>query len=96
MTTQQEQEIRARAYRIWEGEGRPEGRDKIHWRQAEEEVSGETDGDLEADPGIGYSIGTTGEDIEDIKGENTLEGDVLNDPEPTGAINPNRRGRTNK
>jgi hypothetical protein len=29
-----EQRIRERAYRIWEEEGRPEGRDKEHWERA--------------------------------------------------------------
>jgi Protein of unknown function (DUF2934) len=29
---------RLRAYEIWEGEGRPEGRDEHHWRQAEREL----------------------------------------------------------
>lgn len=33
--------IRLRAYRIWEREGRPEGRAEEHWRQAEYEVSQE-------------------------------------------------------
>jgi hypothetical protein len=30
----QEQRIRARAYRIWEEEGRPEGRAEVHWDMA--------------------------------------------------------------
>jgi hypothetical protein len=29
--------IRQRAYEIWEGEGRPEGRERIHWLRAEAE-----------------------------------------------------------
>jgi len=29
--------IRQRAYEIWEGEGRPEGRARIHWVRAEAE-----------------------------------------------------------
>src|SRR5689334_23583134 len=29
-----EQRIRERAYRIWEEEGRPEGRDREHWERA--------------------------------------------------------------
>jgi len=29
--------IRKRAYEIWEDEGRPEGRDRIHWLRAEAE-----------------------------------------------------------
>lgn len=31
-------EISKRAYRIWEGEGRPSGRDLDHWLRAEAEV----------------------------------------------------------
>jgi hypothetical protein len=33
------EEVRERAYRIWETEGRPHGRDLDHWLQAEREVS---------------------------------------------------------
>ena len=32
--------IRERAYRIWEEENRPHGRDFDHWQQAEREISG--------------------------------------------------------
>ena len=31
------EQIRKRAYEIWEGEGRPHGRDTQHWFQAETE-----------------------------------------------------------
>jgi len=31
------EQIRKRAYEIWEGEGRPHGRDTLHWFQAETE-----------------------------------------------------------
>lgn len=31
------QQIRARAYEIWENEGRPQGKEKEHWDQAERE-----------------------------------------------------------
>ena len=31
--------IAARAYHIWEGEGRPHGRDQEHWRMAEAELA---------------------------------------------------------
>ena len=34
-----EEEISARAYEIWEAEGRPEGRDKEHWFRASELVA---------------------------------------------------------
>lgn len=32
------EQIRKRAYEIWEGEGRPHGRDMEHWSRAETEV----------------------------------------------------------
>ena len=35
-TRDNEKEISARAYQIWESEGRPEGRDKEHWFMARE------------------------------------------------------------
>ena len=34
-----EWQIRERAYRIWEREGRPEGRSLEHWLQAEVEIA---------------------------------------------------------
>ncbi len=36
-----EDRVRARAYALWEREGRPEGRAEEHWRQAEEELRAE-------------------------------------------------------
>src|SRR5215207_9818033 len=33
-----EQRIRVRAYAIWEGEGRHDGRAEEHWRRAEREI----------------------------------------------------------
>jgi hypothetical protein len=33
------EQIRRRAYEIWEREGRPEGRESEHWRLAAEEIS---------------------------------------------------------
>ncbi len=36
---EREGHIRERAYAIWEREGRPHGRDREHWRQAEAEIS---------------------------------------------------------
>ena len=36
-----EDDIRRKAYEIWESEGRPEGRHDEHWRRAEEEVDAE-------------------------------------------------------
>ncbi len=60
--------------------------------------------DLICDPGIGASRGATmaggetqeREDPESIAGENTVEGDVANDVDRTGAVNPLQRGRSNK
>jgi len=42
MASGREDEIRQRAYRIWEREGRPDGMDKDHWERAERELAGET------------------------------------------------------
>jgi DUF2934 family protein len=33
-------DIRLRAYRIWEAEGRPHGRHEAHWARAESEMAG--------------------------------------------------------
>ncbi len=56
-----------------------------------------SDLDLKRNPGIGQT--TRGVDqqetvFEDQEGENSVEGDVLNDTEADGSINPDRRGRT--
>ena len=59
--------------------------------------------DLDCDPGIGASRGVTAaggltrakEDPSFIAGENTVEGDVADDVDRTGAVNPQQRGRTN-
>ncbi|WP_142849699.1 DUF2934 domain-containing protein [Telmatospirillum sp. J64-1] len=34
------EQVRRRAYEIWEAEGRPEGKEFDHWAQAERELSG--------------------------------------------------------
>jgi len=39
MMQDRQEEIRRRAYAMWELEGRPEGRHEEHWRRAEEESS---------------------------------------------------------
>ena len=51
--------------------------------------------DLEQNPGIGSSKGTTmaGEDADLIEGENTVEGDIENDVTPQGGVDPNQRSR---
>ena len=37
-----EEQVRRRAYEIYESQGRPHGRDQEHWQQAEAEVRGRT------------------------------------------------------
>ena len=37
--TDREQWVQQRAYALWETEGRPDGRDRAHWEQAERELS---------------------------------------------------------
>jgi hypothetical protein len=54
--------------------------------------------DLKRNPGIGQT--TRGVDqeettFEDEEGENTIEGDVMNETNADGSVNPNHRGRTN-
>jgi hypothetical protein len=54
--------------------------------------------DLKRNPGIGQSKGTfaTGEDQEEIAGENTVVGDVENDSTANDGVPQEDRGRTNK
>jgi hypothetical protein len=54
--------------------------------------------DLDRNPGIGQSKGTfaTGEDPEEIEGENTIVGDVENDSTASDGVPQEDRGRTNK
>ena len=54
-----------------------------------------SDADLRNDPGIGRSKGADRDDPP-LDGENTFEGDVMNDTTPAGGIDPNQRGRENK
>ena len=57
-----------------------------------------SDSDLRRNPGVGQSPGLKDapDEFEDEKGDNTVEGDVLNDTTPQGGIDPDQRGRTNK
>lgn len=43
------EQIRRRAYEIWESEGRPEGADIRHWRQACAELDGDNDHQMPLD-----------------------------------------------
>lgn len=54
--------------------------------------------DLDRNPGIGQSKGAfaTGEDPEEIEGENTVVGDVENDSTANDGVPQEERGRSNK
>ena len=41
MSPEQEDRIKQRAYEIWEREGRPHGRDDVHWSMAVQEIRAE-------------------------------------------------------
>lgn len=41
MSDNRQERLQQRAYEIWESEGRPNGRDREHWEQAEREVTGD-------------------------------------------------------
>jgi hypothetical protein len=52
MHSDREQDVKKRAYEIWESEGRSEGSDMDHWVRAEQELDGagngeDQDGDTE-------------------------------------------------
>ena len=63
------------------------------------------DRDLRGNPGIGQSkgafaregaMGGSLDDLEDLEGVNTVEGDVENDTNPFGGITEGKLGRTNR
>lgn len=56
------------------------------------------DQDLRTNPGIGQSKGAyaMGGDLDYAEGENTVEGDVENDPDELGRVKESRLGRTNR
>jgi len=56
MSDERRQQISEKAYRLWQTEGQPQGRDLDHWVQAEREVSStqaETSGSTQANEGEG-------------------------------------------
>lgn len=56
-----------------------------------------TDADLRGNPGIGQTPGTARpEDVEEIEAGSTVEGDVENEPNAAGGVDPRHVGRTNK
>jgi hypothetical protein len=54
-----------------------------------------SDVDLRGDPGIGSSKGREKDD-DAPDGDNTFEGDVLNDVTPSGGVDSKQTGRTNR
>jgi hypothetical protein len=54
-----------------------------------------SDADLRGNPGIGSSKGNSN-DSDPSDGDNTFEGDVLNDTTSSGGVNPKQIGRTNR
>ena len=54
--------------------------------------------DLERNPGIGQSKGAfaTGEEPEEIEGENAVVGDIENDSTASDGVPQEERGRTNR
>jgi len=58
MDWNREEEIRKRALRIWEGEGKPEGKDAQHWAQAEQELDAASGGRGAAGNETGFAEGS--------------------------------------
>lgn len=58
----------------------------------------EKDRDLRDNPGIGQSKGAfaRGGDLDFAEGDNTVEGDVENDPDMQGRLKDTHLGRTNR
>ena len=67
-------------------------------RKDTQEKDTNLDRDLRSNPGIGQSKGAyaMGGNLDDAEGENTVEGDVENDPDGLGQPTETRLGRTNK
>lgn len=56
-----------------------------------------SDADLRRDPGIGRSKGRFAQtDEPPLEGDSTYEGDVMNDTNRGGGVDPRQTGRTNK
>lgn len=50
MSDEREERIRTHAYRLWEEQGRPEGRHDEHWRDAAATVDGAVDPAMPTEP----------------------------------------------
>lgn len=84
-------------YGDWTGEGDRIGDQPMSSKQLK--TRHPNDLDLKRNPGIGQTtrgLDQQGMTFEDEEAESTIEGDVMNDTEGDGSINPDRRGRTNR
>ena len=61
-----EERIRQRAYRLWVEEGRPKGRENLHWEMAKELIAIE-DGQQATLKPIDAHLGPTGEPVEPVE-----------------------------
>jgi hypothetical protein len=55
--TSKEERIRHQAYRLWVAEGRPEGRDREHWEEAEQIINREDARAKEDERGASPAVG---------------------------------------
>jgi hypothetical protein len=69
MQERKEQEIRRRAYEIWESEERPVGEDLRHWMQASSEFAAGAEKDDRDDLALAQAAGGNEEDVEITTGE---------------------------
>lgn len=67
-------------------------------KDKEQKRNPKLDEDLRRNPGIGQSKGAyaMGGDLDYAEGENTVEGDVENDPDALGRVPETKLGRTNR
>ena len=78
MTSDKEERIKARAYQIWEEEGRPHGRHHDHWQRAAEE-----DG---SDPQASAASGSTAPSHPGMFGDGTEEQNLNQPGDPKARI----------
>jgi Protein of unknown function (DUF2934) len=80
--TDHEERIRMHAYRIWEEEGRPEGRAEVHWNMARDlvAVEGDFDNSIRPAPPLGADA-QSGEPTEEAFGSEIGELPTMTDRE---------------
>ena len=88
-----EERIRQRAYELWEQEGKPEGREGEHWKQACREIEAEGGSPLTASDIASGRLGSAADALREIavstaEGPDTAMG--------TGAARFDKRPRTKK